>query len=171
MDNPNNVTRGAPLPYMDNWRTVLITVAINVALSMALRFGEAEITRADVILHGFMLGLITSVINVFIVRARLGKARELGTMPANVPVSRLMMRLPRNPFLLSLIFGVAFGALAALVGWSLMVFYGFERLPFLQYLVCKVILACVLCSKILEFAIFRLAQSDCAPVAQEEAAA
>lgn len=171
MDNPNRVTRGVPLPYMDNWRTVLLTVALNVGLSLAVRFGQAELTRADVILHGSVLGLVTSVIDVYIVRARLKKAREQGSMPADVPVRRLMMMLPRNPVLLSLVFGVFFGALAAFVGWGLMVFYGKETLTFLQYLVCKVILAVVLCSKILEFAIFRLVQSDCAPAVGKEATA
>ena len=91
MDNPNRVTRGVPLPYMDNWRTVLLTVALNVGLSLAVRFGQAELTRADVILHGSLLGLVTSVIDVYIVRARLKKAREQNSMPADVPVSRLMM--------------------------------------------------------------------------------
>ena len=159
---------GAYLPYMDNWRTVLLTVALNVGLSLAVRFGQAELTRADVILHGSVLGLVTSVIDVYIVRARLKKAREQAPCPPT-PVRRLMMMLPRNPVLLSLVLACSSGpwrfcglGLMVLRKGNLDVF----AVPGVQGDPGR---GAVL--KILEFAIFRLVQSDCAPAVGKEATA
>jgi hypothetical protein len=147
------------LPYMNNASIILITLGINLALMVALNWGKS-FGLADVLLDAAICGVMTAVINVFFVRRYVTWALANKTLPANLPVSRMMMRLPRNPFLLALLCALFFGLLTPLINGMIFIFYDFETLRFGQMLVCKLVYVCFLSAKILEVAIYRYVQPD-----------
>jgi hypothetical protein len=80
------------LPYMNNATAILLTLGINLAIMVALNWGK-RFGLVDVLLDAAICGVTTSVINVFFVRRYVTRALENKTLPANLPVSRMMMRL------------------------------------------------------------------------------
>lgn len=147
------------LPYMNNTTAILLTLGINLTIMVAINWGKS-FGLADVLLDAAICGVMTSVINVFFVRRYVTRALTNKTLPANLPVSRMMMRLPRNPFLLALLCALFFGLLTPLINGMIFIFYDFETLWFGQMLVCKLVYACFLSAKILEVAIYRYVQPD-----------
>lgn len=147
------------LPYMNNATAILITLGINLVIMVVINWGKS-FGLADVLLDAAICGIMTSVINVFFVRRYVTRALANKTLPANLPVSRMMIRLPRNPFLLALLCALFFGILTPLINGMIFIFYDFETLRFGQMLACKLVYACFLSAKILEVAIYRYVQPD-----------
>lgn len=147
------------LPYMNNATAILLTLGINLAIMVALNWGKS-FGLADVLLDAAICGVMTAVINVFFVRHYVTRALASQTLPANLPVSRMMMHLPRNPAFLGLLCALFFGLLTPLINGMIFIFYDFETLRFGQMLVCKLVYACFLSAKILEVAIYRYVQPD-----------
>lgn len=147
------------LPYMNNAMAILLTLGINLAIMVALNWGKS-FGLADVLLDAAICGVMTAVINVFFVRHYVTRALASQTLPANLPVSRMMMHLPRNPAFLGLLCALFFGLLTPLINGMIFIFYDFETLRFGQMLVCKLVYACFLSAKILEVAIYRYVQPD-----------
>ena len=95
-----------------------------------------------------------------IIYPRLKKMRTLGAMPAQVPESDFMQRLPQNPLVLGVICAIVFAALAIGVNGLLLWFFGICNLAFVPWTVYKIVYATVLSVKIVEFCIFRYVQPD-----------
>lgn len=147
------------LPYMNNATAILLTLGINLAIMLAINWGRI-FGLADVLLDGAICGVTTAVINVFFVRRYVVRALANKTLPANLPVSKLMMWLPKSPAFFALLCALFFGILTPLINGLIFTFYEFETLQFGQMLVCKLVYACFLSAKILEVAIYRYVQPD-----------
>ena len=134
-------------------------MVINLAAVFIFLFPK-PLTYWNVLLDACICGILTSFIDVFIVRNRIQKLRSLGRLPMEIPQSRLMMKMPKNPLLLSLIFGVVFGLLAALLNALIMQFYAIEIFTFARFAVWRILYSSALSVKIVEFAILRYSQPD-----------
>ncbi len=150
----------AGLPYVNNFRIVLMTAAINIAIVFAFFWGR-PLTYERIAVDACICGITTSFIDVFIVFAKVRRLRAQGHLPTSVPESRLMAALPRNPLLLALVFGAVFGLLSPLFNALVIRFYEVETNVFVRFAVWRIAYACVLSAKIVELAILRYVQSDC----------
>ena len=152
-------TEQVSLPYIDNTRTILITLGINLGVVFLVNWPEG-ITFTGVIWDSLFCVIITTIIDMWIVYARLQKVRAWGGMPSQVPVSRLMQRLPRNPFALGAVYVVFFGALTIGINADILWFFDMWEMNFVQWMVYKLVYATVLSVKITEYSIFRYVQPD-----------
>lgn len=147
------------LPYMNNATAILITIGINLAIMFIINWGKS-FNLEDIILDAAICGVVTSFVNVIFVRRFVQKAVKNKTLPANLPVSKLMMWLPQKPVLFATLCALFFGILTPLINGVIFKFYDFETLLFGQMLVCKLVYSCFLSAKILEVAIYRYVQPD-----------
>ncbi|MBU9889109.1 MAG: hypothetical protein KTQ49_04490 [Candidatus Omnitrophica bacterium] len=162
LQNRKRVTRPS-LPYLDNLRGVLITVAINFILVWAANFGMAPYNVYAVALDAAICGVLTAVIDVLIVRAGMKKARAAGIVPREVPVSHLMMKFPKGTFGFMLALGAAASVVCIAVNCGLFLFYGFERWTFWQFMLYKLAYSLVLSERLISLTILRLVQKDLDP--------
>jgi len=157
--NTETPAKRIALPYVDNARAILLTVAINLAVVFVF-FWPDGVTFNDIILDSVICVIITVIINMMIVHSRLKRLREEGKMPSRVPVSRLMQRLPKNPALLAAVYALVFTPLAvgsiAVALW----FYGLEEMGFVAWMSLKVLFAVVTSVIVMEYCIFRYVQPD-----------
>ena len=158
------------LPYADNYRAILITVAINCAVVLLLNL-PGGITFRGILWDSLICAAISTVIDMWIVHSRLKKMRALGQMPVNVPESRFMQRLPHNPVALALLYIAVFGALTVGFNAAILRFFGLTSLAFLPWLLYKLVYSTVLTVKITEYCIFRYVQPDWAGAGGNAAAA
>lgn len=86
------------LPYLNNVSAILITLLINLIL-MCLINWQKPFALSDVLIDGLICGVLTSAINVFLVVYLLRKRQFDQGFAENLPSSRLMMMLPKNPYL------------------------------------------------------------------------
>jgi len=147
------------LPYVDNAKAVLITLVVNLGV-VFLFFWPDGATYSSALLDSLICAATTTTINMLIVYSRLKKMRAVGQMPSEVPVSRLMQKLPQNPFLLGLIFAVVFGILITGINGAILWFYDKCEMGFVAWAGYKLIYTTVLSIKITEFCIFRYVQPD-----------
>ena len=147
------------LPYIDNVRTVVITLLLNLLLTWIFRLQRYEIR--DIVVDAVICALLTVAINIVIVWRSVRKAQEIGAVPDEIPVSRLMMCLPKNPFGLIVIFGIFFAALCVGVNTTVFTWYGFESWTFGQFLLYKLVYSLILSERIVSLGILRLVQPDC----------
>lgn len=161
MDARNRNSTAEGLPYVNNIRSILFTVVVNTVC--ILLFCWTRTTRLSVMISAVSCGVVASVIITLISKNTVDRMRSAGTLPASVPQSKLMMRLPRNPVLLSLIFGVFFGGLALLVNVALIRFFEIQTFTLLRLLVWQGAYSCVLAAIICECAVLRYVQPDCVP--------
>ena len=160
-------TPALSLPYINNARAVLITLAVNLGM-VFLFFWSDGVTYADVILDSLICALLTTLINLWFVYASLKKMRAAGQMSAQAPISPFMQKLPQNPWALGVIYAAAFGALTVGVNGLILGFFGMQHLAFVPWLAYKLIYATVLSVKIVEFCIFRYVQPDWAQAGSEK---
>ena len=163
---PHGILRRG-LPYADNLPVVLLTAAINLACVFIFYYGR-EIDLKGVLTDSFYCGVITPFINVFVIGSCVARLRALGSLPAAVPVNALMMRLPKNKFLLALLFAAVFGPLTPLVNLALIRFYGITNFGFVQLALWKAVYSCLLSAKIIELTILRYVQPDCGTARERE---
>lgn len=147
------------MPYVNNTKAVLITLAINLVVVFLFNWPDG-VTYAGVLWDSLYCGIITAAIDMWIVYASLKKIRAGGRMPAQVPVSRLMQRLPKNPFALGVIYAVIFGVLLIGVNAAVLRFFGIQYMAFVPWTVYKLVYTAILSAKITEYIIFRYVQPD-----------
>ncbi len=160
----------ASLPYVDNTKAVLVTVAINLGVVFLFHW-PGGVSYRDVLWDSLICTVLTVVIDLWIVFFRLKKMRAEGSMPAHVLVSRLMQHLPHNPFALGTMYIAAFGVVTIGVNAAILRFFGMQALAFAPWLVYKLIYSTILSAKIIEFCIFRYVQPDWAQAEGAEAGA
>jgi hypothetical protein len=151
--------RNISLPYVDNTKAILITVAINLG-AIFLFFRPEGVTYSGVMWDSLFCAGITAAIDIWVVYSKLKKMRASGEMPAQVPESGLMQKLPQNPFALGAIYAGAFAAIAIGVNAMILSFFGLRSMTFAAWAVYKLVYATVLSVKIVEFCIFRYVQPD-----------
>ena len=151
--------RPVSLPYIDNAKAVLITLAINLGVVFLLNWPDG-VTYYEVMWDSLFCALITTTINLWIVYAKLKKLRTAGEMPAHTPESGFMQRLPQNPFALGAIYAAAFAAFAIGVNAAVLWFFGIWNMAFAPWVAYKLIYATLLSVKIVEYCVFRYTQPD-----------
>ncbi len=151
-------TRKNGLPYVDNARAVLVTVAINLAI--VFLFNRQGIDYYGALLDSFFCAIVTTVVDLWVVYARLKRMRTAGEMPAQVPESAFMQRLPQNPFALGVLYAAGFGALTVCINGAILQFFGLREMAFVPWLVYKLIYATALSVKVAEWCVFRYVQPD-----------
>ncbi len=104
------------LPYVDNVRTVSFTLLLNLLLPWIFRLDSYGVR--DVVVDAVICALLTVVIDVVIVWRGVRKARAAGAVPEEVPVSKLMMLLPKTPLGLIVVFGILFTVLCVGVNYT-----------------------------------------------------
>lgn len=149
------------LPYLNNFWIVLGTAAVNI-LFFLIGFRGRQPDYQGFLFAAFICGAVTSLINVLISDHFIRKARRAGLLPANVPASRWIGMLPRNKWLLVLVFAVVFGAVAVLLNAAIVWFFQLSELRVVQCAVWQGVYSCLLSAKITQFAVLRLVQADCA---------
>lgn len=147
------------LPYLNNTSAIFITLAINLGILLITGWGQA-FDFTFILVDAAISGVLTSVINVLLVRHYVNIAKKNRTLPTNIPISRFMMRLPKNTYLFAGLCALFFGLMTPLLNGIIFNYYGFETLSFSQMLVLKLIYCYFLSAKILEVAIFRFVQPD-----------
>ena len=147
------------LPFIDNTKAVLVTIAINGAAVFLCNWPDG-ITYSGVMWDSCFCAVITTTINMWIVYPTLRRMRALGRMPARVPESAFMQRLPQNPIVLGAVYAIAFAALA--IGFNALILrlFGIREMAFAPWAVYKLIYTTVLSVKIVECCIFRFVQPD-----------
>lgn len=150
------------LPYLNNARVILFTVAVNALAVFIFQWGR-PITIRTILMDAAFAGVTTSFINVFIVERRLKKMRDAGSFPSEAPIVRQMSRLPQNPLALAIVFGAVFALLTPAFNLLVIWFYEISSFTFERFAVWKALYSCLLSALILEWAILRYVQPECAP--------
>ena len=147
------------LPYINNAKAVLVTLAINLGVVFLFNWPDG-ITFSGILWDSVFCAVITSIVNIWIVYPRLKKMRTMGTMPEHVPENRFIQRLPKNPILLGMLYAAVFSivmvGINALITW----FFGIQNMTFRSWLFYKLVYATILSIKIIEYCIFRYVQPD-----------
>lgn len=149
------------LPYLNNLAGVLVICAINIPLVFLFRHGK-ELQLFHLLWDAAICGMITALTSLWYARWAVNSQRAAGNLPAQVPLSPFMQRLPRNLFLLILMTGVAASALLTLITFVLIRFFPETEFTFWRFLVWKIIHATILAALMIEFGILRYVQPDCA---------
>ena len=152
--------KNVQLPYIDNAKAVLVTVAINLGVVFVFNWRSDGVNFQDVLWDSLICAVITTLINMWIVFSGLKKLRAAGQMPLQAPVSSFMQRLPQHPFALGIVCAVVFAALTVGVNALIIWFFDLQTMTFAPWMVYKLIYATVLSIKIVEFCIFRYVQPD-----------
>lgn len=152
----------AGLPYINNLPLVLITVGINLLMAFVFFFGQ-EITFERFWLDAVVCAVTSTIICVVFVYLMVNRRRRQGALPREVPQSPLTQRLPKNPALFILIVAIVCALLMALVATVVVRFFEIQTYTFARFVVWKVIYSFVLSAKLIELAILRFVQPDCAP--------
>ena len=148
------------LPYMENRTGILVTIVVNLLCAFVFQSFGGALTRGDVVADAVVCGAVTAVIDFVFLWRLMSRRNSAGLLPGEVPVSRLMQRLPRT-FLPLLIFLVLFFAVLTGVLMCCFLFvFGIESMDFGRWLVFKLLYAAFLSAKVLEFVIFCLVQPD-----------
>ena len=147
------------LPYIDNAKAVAITLLLNLVLSWIFRLDRYE--AYNIVVDAVICALVTTVINVLTVWYFVRKAYAAGVVPSEVPVSKFVMRLPKNRLGLMAVFGTFFAVLCAGINHTVFTWYGFESWTFGQFLLYKLVYSLILSERIVSLGILRLVQPDC----------
>lgn len=161
MNDSKPEEKPAGLPYINNVRPVLLTVAINAAAVFIFLWGK-PLTFWIIMADASICGVITSFVDVFAVFGNIRKLSSRGAPLKEVPQNRLIGMMPKNPLLFAIALAVAFGLLSPLFNAFIILFYGIEEFSFAPFLVYRLTYTCVLSVKITEIAVLRYAQPDCA---------
>ena len=160
-DNTNRRLRitKTSLPYIDNTKAISSTLLLNILLPWIFRLDRYEWN--DIVVDAVICALLTTIINVLVVWHFVRKARDAGSIPSEVPVSKFMMLLPKNRLGLMVVLGTFFAVLCAGGNYTVFTWYGFESWSFGQFLLYKLIYSLILSERIVSLCILRLVQPDC----------
>ena len=156
------------LPYINNIKAVLITVAINLCALFIFNFPNG-INLQGVMADSVICAFVTTIINMWIVYASVTKIRNAGQMPQQVPVNRLMQKLPKNPFALGVIYAFVFAVITVVINGLILSFFDMQNMTFRSWMVYKLIYSTILSITIVEYCIFRYVQPDWANVKERNA--
>lgn len=151
--------RGNRLPYLNSLPSILVVLGINLVFGLLQPLWG--LTRLSILIDAAICGVITSVISVFMTRHRLRKLAKTGALPAEPPRPKLICRLPKNPWLLSLVLAAACAVLLPLFTELLLRFYGITAYTLIRFLAWKLVYSVLLSAKVGELAVLRLVQPDC----------
>gem|GEM_PF-1521858 len=147
------------LPYVDNAKAILLTVAINLAVVFVF-FWPDGVVFGDVIADTITCVIVTVIFDMTVVHAKLKKLRSEGKMPSRVPVSRIMQKLPKSPYALCIVYIIIFAPLAVGANAAVLLLYGMEEMDFVPWMMYKLLFSTLLSVIVAEYCIFRYVQPD-----------
>ncbi len=147
------------LPYIDNAKAVIATLAVNTGVVFLFQWPDG-ITYRGLVWDSLICVLVTVTIDMWMVYGNLKKMRSAGKMPAQVPVSRFMQKLPQNPAALGALYFLGFGAMT--VGGNMLItkFFGIQDMAFVPWMTYKLIYSTALSITVVNYCIFRYVQPD-----------
>ncbi len=148
------------LPYLNNLPMALLVCAINLALAFVFQYGR-RLFADDLVIDAAICGVITAFTSLGYARRAVDARRRRGALPAQVPLSPFMQRLPRAYLPLAALTGLAASALMGFITLALLRFYPETEYTFPRFLLWKFIYATLLAAKVIEFGILRYVQPDC----------
>jgi hypothetical protein len=160
--NYNRITRPS-LPYLNNLRSIFITVIANFLLVLAFNFKMVHYNVYTLALDAIICGMLTAIIDVLIVYFGVKKAWRKGTVPEEVPTNSFIMRLPKHPALLMIVFGFIASIVCVMINCGLFLFYGFTYWSFWQFMFYKLAYSLLLSQWLVSLSIFRMVQKDFNP--------
>ena len=149
---------------MNNISAIGVTLVINLVTGF-LFSRVVDITLINILWESLICVFVTTFINIWIVNGNFKKIRVTNTIPVQVPVSKLMQRLPKNPVALGAVFILAFGVLTVGLNALVLRFFGISAMTLVSWMAYKLLYTTILSAKILEYAIFRYLQPDCTEAA------
>ena len=155
----NGGTDRIALPYVDNAKAILLTIAINVAVVLVFFWPDGVVFN-DILIDSFVCVVITVIADMAVVRTKLKKLRAAGQMPSQVPVSSLMQRLPQNPVALTAVYIAIFAPLTVGGTAALLMFFDMTEMSFVPWMTYKILFAVILSVIVTEYCIFRYVQPD-----------
>lgn len=155
-----NRTQRPEVPYLNNLHMAALVVLINLPLAFLFQYGR-PLTVKDLLTDAAICGWTTALISLWLAKRAVGARRGKGTLPAQVPCSRLMQKLPRNLFSLSFAAGIPVAALMWLITLVLLRFFPDTAYTFERFLVWKLSYATLLALRIIALGVFRFVQPDC----------
>jgi hypothetical protein len=147
------------LPYLNNTAVILITMAVNLGILFITGWSQS-FDLMFVLIDGASCGVVTALLDVFLIRHYVDIAKKNRSLPTNLPVNRFMMRLPKHTYLFAALCALFLGLLTPLLNSIIFNYYEFETLSLAQMLVLKLIYSYFLSAKTVELAIFRFVQPD-----------
>ncbi len=146
------------LPYLDNWKMILLVVTVNLIFGLLHHFWG--LSHSAVLTDAVVCGFSTSVLSVLYVHFKMKSLRKRGLLPASVPKVKLMYCLPKSWLGLSVVFSIVFMILTPLITELLIRIYGINTFNLIPFVVWKVAYSGFLTAKIIELAILRFVQKD-----------
>lgn len=153
--------RSTQLPYVNRGFIILFVAALNLAIAFAFQFGR-PINALVMLVDAGICGITTSIIGVAYTYVSMRRLRAKGALPQNVPVQPLMSRLPKNPVGLIAVFAVVFALIMLALTKATLWFFEISDFVFVRFAVWKVVYSVILSAKIIELAVLRFVQPDCA---------
>lgn len=148
------------LPYLNNLPMALIVCAINLALAFVFQYGRS-LSADDLVIDAAICGVVTAFTSLGYARWAVDVRRRRGALPAQVPLSPFMQKLPRTYIPLAALTGLAASVLIGFITLALLRFYPVTEYTFSRFLIWKFIYATWLAAKVIEFGILRYVQPDC----------
>jgi len=159
MNNQNKQTMNG-LPYTNTWQSILITLVINLIVTLILYLLNI-INKSTFVTDAFFCGFISTLVSVAVAYPQMKRLRMSGALPSVVEEGHILQKLPRNPILLSLALGVLFALLMGVFAFLVRWFFEIEDITPLRFLVWKLVYATILSIKMTELVVLRLVQPDC----------
>lgn len=148
------------VPYLSNAHLALVVAVINLPIAFVFHYGRA-LTRIDLLTDAMICGLITAFTSLWFAKRAVNSARKMGALPAQVPSSRVMQKLPQNLIAFSSMIGIMAAAFMALITFVLLRFFPDTDYTFPRFIVWKLSYATLLALKLITLGIFRFVQPDC----------
>lgn len=148
------------VPYLNNLHLAVMVVLINLPLAMLFQYGR-PLTWTDLQMDAAICGWTTVLISFWLAKRNVSIRRGQGALPAQVPLSPLMQKMPRSLFAFSLVVGIPAAASMWLITVALLRFFPDTEITFLRFLAWKMCYATLLALRMIALAIFRFVQPDC----------
>lgn len=148
------------VPYLNNAHMAALVVLINLPLAFLFQYGRA-LSAKDLLMDAAVCGWTTAMISFWLAKRAVNARRRQGILPAQVPCSRFIQKLPRDLFSLSFAAGIPAAALMWLTTLALLRFFPDTAYTFPRFLIWKLSYAMLLALRMISLGIFRFVQPDC----------
>lgn len=146
------------LPYINNLLTVSVTAAIAAVSVLVHNHGNVSFRSA--IIDAVSFGLLTFLIDTAIVYPQIRKQYLNGSLPKDVPESKLLRHTPRQPVLFALLFGLLFIGVTVGFNWLFFRFYELTEMTLGSFLFYRVLYAVFFSAWMTKIIILRYVQPD-----------
>ena len=150
-------------PSLSGLKELYASISSNLMMQLAFNPQVAAYAAGgdrSVFSEGLFCTLITTLITVPSIAKTLQRARYNGELSADIPASRLAMRLPRGPWRFAWMAGILLAPVGGGLFLFLFEFYDFTSWTFYQFFWVKFAWLTLLGKVLVKLAVFRFAQPD-----------